>query len=363
MAVGALPAELQSRFAGNLLSVWQTDAISVCRDAVWDTLERLESSRERYMWSRLEQTMKGLSEAMRALSDDSLMLTCHTLQEEMKSDSSAERLKLRLDSLTIEGTDNNLHLAARSNHSDVLRVLLSQSSGSDIREMLVGSKCRDSHSHTPLHSAARLGNLETIKILLRSHGREQLLLADNERRLPLHHAVLAGAPAESIALLLRADCASEQLLWPDKDRQIALHSAAKAGYFAAIMALLEHAAAEQLAFEDSCGNCPASCTPPSMFQKAAREGRSAELEMLLSAGWNPLVLTCDAQSGQTPLHCAARAGELATMRALLGVDAARQLMAKDGYQRIPLHQAALSVVNNIEAMHLLLDIDGPATTI
>lgn len=169
---------------------------------------------------------------------------------------------------------------------------------------------------TPLHAAARLGQLAVLRLLLAQPGPGPDVGAGGELGggAPLHAAAAAGQ-AGAVRLLLefgaQVDC-------HDLSRQTPLHLAAISGKPECARSLL------------TAGACPAAedesqATP---LHLAASRGCEEVVRLLLEAGASA---SHSDRSGQTPLHCAVQAGRPAVAQALLGLGAEVMAASASGH--------------------------------
>ncbi|KAI5816499.1 ankyrin repeat-containing domain protein [Pyronema omphalodes] len=172
------------------------------------------------------------------------------------------------------------------------------------------AKCSDTatKSCTPLHWAARHGRLSTAKLLI-SRGAKRNVICILSNETPLHQAVRYGH-LDLVKYLFRCDL---------------LHIKTKSSK------------------EDEFDNSTPLCI-------AARWGHDDILGFLLSKSPDLLNAYC-CEAGNTPLHCAVRAGHLSTMIQLLLENGAKAAV-EDFYSVTPLHYAASW---QPESVPLLLD--------
>jgi ankyrin repeat protein len=110
----------------------------------------------------------------------------------------------------IDATDNGgrtpLHLAAMDGHLTVVSELLSPNDINGTTSILGKRKSRganietkDDYGDTPLHNASESGHLPVVKALV--SGGANILVANNQERLPIHEAVSGGSSGVAKYLL------------------------------------------------------------------------------------------------------------------------------------------------------------------
>jgi cytohesin len=189
-----------------------------------------------------------------------------------------------------------LHDAADFGRVDAARILLAN--GAD-------PQARDRYGRTPLHYAAREGHPAVAKLLV-EHGADPNV-GDRGGRTTVVDAVSAVSPETREGRFRVAQVLLAAGALPDTpergSRRSALHAAADhQGDPVFVRLLLEHGASVDLA--DSQGETP--------LHRAASAGNLESVRLLLDAGANP-----NAGSRGTPLAAAAYAGHLEVVRLLL----------------------------------------------
>ena len=218
-----------------------------------------------------------------------------------------------------------LHLAVDHDAFDVAQLLLS--AGADLR-------MEDEVGRAPLHLAARNGSVDMIEMLLASGMNVDMMAGDGTSA--LHHAAACGEVAAVRALLAAGANVNAQV---GNDRHggcTPLYFAVDCGRMEVVQVLLAAGADTQL--------CGYEWGPP--LGVAARAGNVAMLRALLDAG-------ADAGNGldATPLVDAAGEGHGACVAALLAAGAAID-DNREGYSRTALMAAAER--GHIGVLHLLL---------
>ena len=211
----------------------------------------------------------------------------------------------RVRALLLRGTDvlsrdkyadTPLHKATVRGHSETAKLLLV--SGAD-------AGAANAYGWTPLHYACAAGAVDSARLLLvwgAACGAQ-----DAQGDSPLHLACYHGH-GDAVALLLAwgAEVGVQR-----QGGVQPLHWACQQGHTAVAEALLERGACVEA--PDGCGDRPLHC--------AARFDRTRTLRALLAAGAQ---LTARAAQGDTALHCAAEAGAVGCLAALLEEEEQRE---------------------------------------
>ena len=254
---------------------------------------------------------------------------------------------IALAALTMVGSPNGLHEAARNNDVGRIRALATAGAALDARHSESGE--------TPLHSAADAGHAEAITALADAGAS---LEAQTDGTMALHRAVLFGHTKAILALAVAGaslDAQGSQGITP-------LHAAAGVGHTEAIYTLV--AAGASLEAQEAQGLTP--------LHTAAGTGQTKAIKALVALGAS---LEAQSQNGLTPLHVAAmfdgtnRAEELHEELAATGVyalsapasyaemitalvAAGASLDAQDDNGETPMHLAASR--NHTEAVKALV---------
>jgi ankyrin repeat protein len=188
-----------------------------------------------------------------------------------------------------------LTYAARRGQLEVVKILLRYGAPANIRR-------RD--GNTPLHEAAWEGHDKVLTLLLASGGDPRLFSDGREGNTPLHSAAWANRVA-CVQLLLRAGVS------PDVQRQdkvAPLELASFYGGVESVQALLAAGANPNIRVYDGY-------TP---LHQASRNGNVHIQALLVQAG---AVVDMPRDDGSTPLHDAARAGQGQSVQRLIGMGA------------------------------------------
>ena len=225
-----------------------------------------------------------------------------------------------------EDGDTPLHMACytKDDHSEIVRLLLEK--GCD-------PNCKNRAQRTPLHIAARKGNISLIHILLATK-KCNLNHPDGKGNIPLHYACSSGSPDATKALL------SCNLNAQNERGDTPLHVAFQGSGQEDICRLL----IEQKDCDINCRNRQDN----SPLHLACQEGHSEIVRILLSKG---CVVNCQDEDGDTPLHmaCYTKDDHSEIIRLLLekGCDP----NCKNRKQQTPLHIAASrGNINIIDAL-------------
>lgn len=190
------------------------------------------------------------------------------------------------------------------------------------------------HRATPLHCAASVGNLTSLRLLLKSGADVNAGLAG---RSALHYAVQSTA-IECVRELLKAGANPNT---PQVYTETPLHVAAAIGSVACIRLLLEHGANVLVQFG------PRKTTA---LHLAAEDENAECSKLLLDAGAE---INAQNHRHQTPLHIAALSQSGETLELLLQRGADPNAEDTDG--RTPLHSAIVKIYRSCECVRLLLD--------
>jgi len=207
---------------------------------------------------------------------------------------------------------------------------------------------------TPLHSAARSGDLSRIREILSADSENDD--SDVERPLDRRALIARRNEAGETTLYAAADCGHVEILkellsYADVDLAAvkthagsdALHAAAKHGHVDCVKELVSFCS--ELAMTTDSSNC----TP---LYSAATQGHAEVVAELLAA--NEGLLRIAKSNGKTALHSAVRGGHLEVVRALLG-RGADLCGRKDQKGQTPLHMAVKGP--SAEVVKELLRID------
>uniref|UniRef100_A0A8C2EHT3 Ankyrin 3a n=1 Tax=Cyprinus carpio TaxID=7962 RepID=A0A8C2EHT3_CYPCA len=222
-----------------------------------------------------------------------------------------------------------LHLAAREGHQDIAALLLEQGTSLSAATKVINMHLFFSffslpHIHpqkgfTPLHVAAKYGQLEVANLLLQKKAAPDA--AGKNGYTPLHIAAKKNQLEIGTTLLeYGAECntVTRQGISP-------LHLAAQEGNVDLVSLLLTKQANVNMGNKNGL-------TP---LHLAAQDDRSGVVEVLLNHGAE---IDAQTKSGYTPLHVACHYGNMKMANFLLENQAKPNAKTKNGYT--PLHQAA-----------------------
>ena len=209
--------------------------------------------------------------------------------------------------------------------------------------LLYYAKCvRDSTGWTPLHVAARNGQLELIEILLSVGGRKLMTMVAGEAGTPLHQAARRGHK-DVVTRLLNEGCPVDIR---DSNGFTALYVAAQRGQVVIIEMLVNHGF--DVNAVDNEGMTP--------LHSAANCGQLESIHTLLRLGGRKS-LTKIANTPGDPLHLAVIHGQFESVNTLLR-SGGRELPTKTvKVGGTPLHQAA--GMGHKEIVTLLLNEGSP----
>ena len=240
-----------------------------------------------------------------------------------------------------------LHIALRTGHTDISRLLLDCCDDVDVR---------DPEDQTALHLAMEGGFLDVIRTLLKRNA--NINARDNRGRTPLFRAITwidvpvglepfpehdAGVGTKvRVAIVAKQllDYAADVHVWDDEG-QTPLHRASDGNHFDVIQLLLQHGAGVDV--QDNSHSTP--------LHLASDLGGLEAVRLLLENRANPHVRN---NKSQTPLHLASGWNHIERMGLLLEYGADIDAQAND--HSTPLHLASYN--RNFEAVQLLLERGG-----
>uniref|UniRef100_A0A8C3DME5 Uncharacterized protein n=1 Tax=Corvus moneduloides TaxID=1196302 RepID=A0A8C3DME5_CORMO len=265
----------------------------------------------------LARTKNGLSPLHMAAQGDHVECVKHLLQHKAPVDD------VTLDYLTA------LHVAAHCGHYRVTKLLLDKRANPNARAL---------NGFTPLHIACKKNRIKVMELLVKYGASIQAITeAGSQHKLSwvgltlaklflrgetaLHMAARAGQ-VEVVRCLLRNGALVDARA---REEQTPLHIASRLGKTEIVQLLLQHMAHPDAATTNGY-------TP---LHISAREGQLDVASVLLEAGASHSMST---KKGFTPLHVAAKYGSLEVAKLLLQRRACPDSAGKNGYT--PLHIAA-----------------------
>ena len=209
---------------------------------------------------------------------------------------------------------------------------------SDTTRNQIDTICREKNKQTTLHMAARLGELDCVRVLIRRGA--SMNLRDVDGFTPLHYAVKIQSIETSFELV-KCMCPSDSKLrflqFKTKDEQkTALHISARRGMLEVTNLLLERGARRDI--RDSDGGTPLH-DALEISDKDQMPIVLQIVELLLSEvyGKSDSYVNLPNNEGVTALHLAAGNGLVAVVDFLVTRGAVRNARTKEGYT--PLHFA------------------------
>lgn len=218
-----------------------------------------------------------------------------------------------------------LFLAVKKNCTTTTKYLLQKGADHTLQEL--------NYSYTPLHTAARTGYAQIIKLLLQYGAR--LDIAGKDGVLPIHLAAKSGS-AQSVEYLLHYRANIESIL----EGFTPLLIAAKQGNYQTVNLLLNMGANSSYIHPD---------TGKGAVHIAAGRGHLDILKLLASKDVN-LLYTLD-HNYATIAHYAAANGQVDIINYLVDIGFALELRDKNGFT--PIHMATLN--NHQDTIKLLKD--------
>eukprot|EP01029_Cantina_marsupialis_P006432 TRINITY_DN1703_c0_g1_i1.p1 TRINITY_DN1703_c0_g1~~TRINITY_DN1703_c0_g1_i1.p1 ORF type:complete len:482 (-),score=165.16 TRINITY_DN1703_c0_g1_i1:588-2033(-) len=205
----------------------------------------------------------------------------------------------------------------------------------------------DKCGYTPLHNAAKYGEVDSIRALLDGVDFDYRNVANNWfGDTPLHDAASSGKVDSIRALLDGAD--PDYCNMTNKDGDTPLHIAALNGKVDSIRALLDGADPDYCNMTNKDGDTP--------LHIAALNGKVDSIRALLD-GADPDYRNVTNKNGYTPLHVAAYNGNVDSIHALLDSADPDYRNATDKHGETPLHTAAR--YGKVESIRVLLDGADP----
>jgi ankyrin repeat protein len=145
----------------------------------------------------------------------------------------------------------SLHLLAENGRYKTIKAILTYTEKNHSNELTKIINALDIFGNTPLHSAAKSGNLDLVKYLIEEKGAD-FNAPDNDGETPLHSAASWGT-LDVLKYLIEEKGADFNT--PDNDGETPLHSAASWGTLDVVKYLIEEKGADFNAL-DKCGKTP-----------------------------------------------------------------------------------------------------------
>jgi ankyrin repeat protein len=189
----------------------------------------------------------------------------------------------------------SLHLLAQNGRYKTIKAILTYTEKNHSNELTKIINAIDIFGNTPLHFAAKSGNLDLVKYLIEEKGAD-FNAPDNDGKIALHFAA-RWAKLDVVKYLIEEKGADFNA--PDNDGKIALHFAAESGELDLVKYLIEEKGAD-FNTPDNDGETP--------LHSAASWGTLDVVKYLIEekgADFNALD-----KCGKTPLHSAAFAAGL-----------------------------------------------------
>ncbi|KID84168.1 ankyrin 2,3/unc44 [Metarhizium guizhouense ARSEF 977] len=255
-----------------------------------------------------------------------------------------------------------LQLAARGGYMDVVRQLFDKmESRMDTTETEDMKKTWSSSRNTPLHLAARGGHAHVLKALIEwqwpqdseYHDKSNIRATNSFGQAPIHLAVLGGDASLVVQLCLEHQTQKVPLDLLDNRGQSPLHVACDGGLADMVDILLEHGG--------WYGGADENGDTPLLLGCAA-----GDLQMVKRLLTHDSSLLIKNLKGRSALHHAAAAGEPDVVQELLRAssdanDIRIYANTKDESGSTPLHLAA--VAGNVKVMKILLDEKADITQV
>ncbi|MGC6366879.1 MAG: ankyrin repeat domain-containing protein [Candidatus Marinamargulisbacteria bacterium] len=197
----------------------------------------------------------------------------------------------------------------------------------------VNKRKKDTYKRTPLHIAAKEGNLDNVQALIKDGA--DVNAKDEDKKTPLHIAAEEGN-LDIVQALIKygADVNAK-----DEDEETPLHIAAEKGCVDIVKALIKNGA--DVNAKTNYYFFPNIAKTP--LHIAAEEGNLNIVQVLIKSGGD---VNAKDQYGETPLHKAAR-NDHNVSKTLIAAGA--DVNAKDDFDSLPLHYAQTPEMINILA--------------
>ncbi|KAK2716435.1 hypothetical protein QYM36_010851 [Artemia franciscana] len=227
-----------------------------------------------------------------------------------------------------------LHIAASGGDESLVRVLHSHHANPNLS---------DKEDRTPLHLAAENGRTTVVEVLADRY-KASLLERTKDGSTLLHVASLNGHPETALMLLKKG----VPLHMPNKSGARSIHTAAKLGHVAVVQTLIQRGEQVDTTTNDNY----------TALHIAVEGGKALVVETLL--GYGAHVHIKAGSELETPLHVAARTHDGGDRCAVMLLKSGADPNVKNAFGLTPLHVAAK--YGNLETVKLLLD-DGADPTV
>ncbi|PRQ33863.1 putative ankyrin repeat-containing protein [Rosa chinensis] len=236
--------------------------------------------------------------------------------------------------LTGKRDDTPLHSAARSGNMAVVKDILENTGEEELKELLAK---QNSSAETPLYVASEYGYVDLVREMIKYYD---LATAGVKARNGFDALHIAAKQGDMDVLKILMDAHPELTMTVDLSNTTALHTAANQGHIEVVNFLLE--AGSSLA-------TIARSNGKTALHSAARNGHLEVMKALLEK--EPGIATRTDKKGQTALHMAAKGQNLEVVELLINADSALINMC-DNKENTALHIATRK--GRIEIVKMLL---------
>ncbi|KAM5583835.1 ankyrin repeat-containing protein [Rosa sericea] len=223
--------------------------------------------------------------------------------------------------LTGKRDDTPLHSAARSGNMAVVKDILENTGEEELKELLAK---QNSSAETPLYVASEYGYVDLVREMIKYYD---LATAGVKARNGFDALHIAAKQGDMDVLKILMDAHPELTMTVDLSNTTALHTAANQGHIEVVNFLLE--AGSSLA-------TIARSNGKTALHSAARNGHLEVMKALLEK--EPGIATRTDKKGQTALHMAAKGQNLEVVELLINADSALINMC-DNKENTALHIA------------------------